>query len=104
WLTPQFAARAAQTGVSATLVAAGMTIHVVHRELAKVGRALQTSGASDGQTFAGAIATGTHGADLKVGALHDTVLAVHLVVSPTRSVLIQPAAGALNGEAASTLG
>jgi hypothetical protein len=103
WLTPEYAAVSAQTGASATLIAAGMTINVVHRELAKVGRALQTSGASDGQTFAGAIATGTHGADLKVGALHDTVLAVHVVVSPTRSVLIQPAAGALNAQAASTL-
>jgi hypothetical protein len=103
WLTPQYAALSAQSGVGATLIAAGMTVNVVNRELAKAGRALKTSGASDGQTFAGAIATGTHGADLKVGALHDTVLAVHLVVSPTRSVLIQPAAGALNGEAASTL-
>lgn len=103
WLTPEYAASSAQLGVSAMLVAAGMTINVVHRELAKVGRALKTSGASDGQTFAGAIATGTHGADLKVGALHDTVLAVHMVLSPTRSVLIQPARGALNGEAASTL-
>ncbi len=60
-----------------------MTINVVNRELSAKGLALQTSGASDGQTFAGAIATGTHGADMKVGALHDTVLAVHLVVSPT---------------------
>jgi hypothetical protein len=103
WLTPEHAAFSARAGVSTTLIAAGMTINVVHRELAKMGRALKTSGASDGQTFAGAIATGTHGADVKVGALHDTVLAVHVVVSPTRSVLIQPAAGALNGKAASTL-
>jgi hypothetical protein len=103
WLTPEYAASSAHAGVSTTLIAAGMTINVVHRELAKMGRALKTSGASDGQTFAGAIATGTHGADLKVGALHDTVLAVHMVVSPTRSVLIQPADGALNGTAASTL-
>jgi hypothetical protein len=98
WLTGAPAA-----GVSPLLIAAGMTINVVNRELAAKGLALQTSGASDGQTFAGAIATGTHGADMKVGALHDTLLAVHLVVSPTRAVLVQPASGALNARSAETL-
>jgi hypothetical protein len=89
--------------ITPVLVAAGMTVNVVNRELYSRGLALQTSGASDGQTFAGAIATGTHGADMKVGALHDTVLAVHLVVSPTRSVLLQAADGALNEKSAETL-
>jgi hypothetical protein len=97
WLTT------ADPRISPMLVAAGMTINVVNRELASKGLALQTSGASDGQTFAGAIATGTHGADLKVGALHDTVLALHLIVSPTRSVLVQAAGGALNGKSAEAL-
>jgi hypothetical protein len=91
-------------GVTPMLIAAGMTVNVIHRELAAKGLALKTSGASDGQTFAGAIATGTHGADMKVGALHDTVLALHLVVSPTRSVLVQAASGRLNARAAETLG
>lgn len=97
WLARQDAS------VTPMLVAAGMTINVVNRELAAKGLALQTSGASDGQTFAGAIATGTHGADLKVGALHDTVLALHLIVSPTRAVLVQAAGGALNGKSAEAL-
>jgi hypothetical protein len=104
WLTPEFAAQIADSGSSPMLVAAGMTVNVVNRELAAKGLALQTSGASDGQTFAGAIATGTHGADLKVGALHDTVLALHLVVSPTRSVLVQAAGGGFSEKAAETLG
>jgi hypothetical protein len=81
-----------------------MTIRRVHRDLGAKGLALPTSGASDGQSFAGAIATGTHGADMKVGALHDTVLAVHLVVSPTSSVLVQATGGRLNDKAADTLG
>jgi hypothetical protein len=89
--------------ISAMLVGAGITINVVNRELAAKGLALQTSGASDGQTFAGAIATGTHGADMKVGALHDSVLALHLVVSPTRSVLVQAGDGSLNEKSAETL-
>jgi len=92
-----------EPGISPMLIAAGMTVNVVNRELRALGLALQTSGASDGQTFAGAIATGTHGADMKVGALHDTVLALHLVVSPTRSVLVQAADGALNESSAEAL-
>lgn len=104
WLTDDFTSELASSGVAPMLVAAGMTINVINRELAAKGLALQTSGASDGQTFAGAIATGTHNADLKVGALHDTVLALHLVVSPTRAVLVQPEGGGLNLRAAETLG
>ncbi len=50
---------------------------------------LQTSGAADGQRLAGAIATGTHGAAIQIGALHDTVLAIHLLVAPDKAVLIQ---------------
>jgi hypothetical protein len=96
-------AAAAAPPVVPVLVGAGITINVINRELAAEGLALQTSGASDGQTLAGAIATGTHGADLRVGALHDTVLALHIVVSPTESVLIQRQGGVLNQQAAQTL-
>lgn len=96
-------AAAAAPPIVPVLIAAGMTVNVINRELAGLGLALQTSGASDGQTLAGAIATGTHGADLRVGALHDTVLALHIVVSPTESVLIQGSSGLLNAQAAQTL-
>jgi len=94
---------AAPAPVVPMLIGAGITINVINRELAAQGLALQTSGASDGQTLAGAIATGTHGADLRVGALHDTVLALHIVVSPTESVLIQGESGVLNQQAAQSL-
>jgi FAD binding domain len=104
WFSDAFAQEVAGGEVTPMLIAAGMTVNVVNRELAAKGLALQTSGASDGQTFAGAIATGTHGADLKVGALHDTVLALHLVVSPTSSILVQAADGGLTDKAAETLG
>ncbi|WP_309894801.1 hypothetical protein [Archangium sp.] len=50
---------------------------------------LQTSGAADGQRLAGAIATGTHGSAIQIGAMHDTVLAIHLLVAPDQAVLIQ---------------
>jgi FAD/FMN-containing dehydrogenase len=85
------------------LIAGGMSINAVNRELARRNLALKTSGASDGQSFAGAIATGTHGADMKVGALHDTVVGIHLVNSPTTSVLLQAAGGGLTDRAAETL-
>lgn len=103
WLTHEFAAASQKSGISPMFVSGGTTVNVVNRELAKKKLALKTSGASDGQTFAGAIATGTHGADLNVGALHDTVLAVHLVVAPDRSVLVQGSAGGLNQRSADTL-
>lgn len=103
WRTADARSASQASGVEPMLIAAGITINVVNRELFKAKRALKTSGASDGQTFAGAIATGTHGADMRVGALHDTVLALHVIVSPNRSVLIQAADGGLNRAAAETL-
>jgi hypothetical protein len=50
---------------------------------------LQTSGAADGQRIAGVISTGTHGAAVQIGAVHDTVLAIHLLVAPGEARLIQ---------------
>ncbi|HTQ02443.1 MAG TPA: hypothetical protein VMI54_01260 [Polyangiaceae bacterium] len=104
WFVPAGLIASHAAGVSPVLVSASMSVNAVNRELAKLNLALQTSGASDGQSLAGAIATGTHGADVKVGALHDTVLAVHLVVSPTLSVLVQAAGGSLTQSAADALG
>jgi hypothetical protein len=72
-------------------VEAGTTISAINRRLGQVGLALQTSGAGDGHRLAGCIATGTHGSALGIGAVHDTVLGVHLVVSPERAVFVQSA-------------
>ena len=44
-------------------------------------RALFTSGAANGQTIAGATANGTHGSALEFGALHDHIVAIHLVTT-----------------------
>jgi hypothetical protein len=104
WLSSDFMLASQRAGRTPMLIAATMSVNAVNRELGRRSLALQTSGASDGQSFAGAMATGTHGADVKVGALHDTVLAVHLVVSPTLSVLIQASHGGLTDRAAQTLG
>lgn len=44
-------------------------------------RALFTSGAANGQTIVGATASGTHGSALDYGALHDHIVAIHLIVN-----------------------
>ncbi len=55
------------------------------------GQSLQTSGASNGQTIAGAIGTGVHGSSIDVGSIQDTVQALHIITGPEKShsVLIQ---------------
>lgn len=55
------------------------------------GLSLSATGASNGQTIAGAIATGTHGAAIGFGAVHDAVVGFHLIVSPTRHIWLERA-------------
>ncbi|HEY7611827.1 MAG TPA: FAD-binding protein [Gemmatimonadales bacterium] len=64
------------------LVSGGASVRWVNWTIHRAGWSLQTTGASNGQAVAGAIATGTHGSSYRVGALHDTVAAIHVVVSP----------------------
>ena len=44
-------------------------------------RALFTSGAANGQTIVGATSCGTHGSALDFGALHDHIVAIHLIAT-----------------------
>jgi hypothetical protein len=77
-------------GFTPMFIEAGTLISDINRRLGTdVGLALQTSGAGDGHRVAGCIATGTHGSALRIGAVHDTVLGVYLVVSPDRALFIQ---------------
>ena len=48
-----------------------------------------TSGASNGQTIAGALSTGTHGSAFDVGSISNFVVGLHLIVSPTRHVWLE---------------
>ena len=68
----------------------GAQISQINRALERRGLALPTSGASNGQTIAGAVSTGTHGAALRVGAMQDFVRAIHIVVDADEHVLLQP--------------
>jgi len=61
-------------------VQCGNQVQEVHDALEASQLALKTSGASDGQTMAGAISTGTHGAANAIGAMQDSVVGIHLLV------------------------
>ena len=81
---------AASRDVAHLLVSGGASIRWINWMLHRAGWSLQTSGASNGQAVAGAIATGTHGSSFQIGALHDTVAAIHVVVSPTEHWWVEP--------------
>jgi hypothetical protein len=89
WLTDAYRSWATPGGTP-IMAQGGVNIGVLNATLGRSGLALQTSGASDGHRLAGCIATGTHGSDLQVGAVHDTVLALYVVVGPSQAVLLQP--------------
>jgi hypothetical protein len=73
-------------------VECGMSIFDINKKLEQESqpkRSLKASGASNGQSIAGATSTGTHGAAYNVGAVHDSIVGLHIVVSPTRHVWIE---------------
>lgn len=61
----------------------GNTVADVNRTIEDKGqgRALFTSGAANGQTIVGATSCGTHGSALDFGALHDHIVAIHLIAT-----------------------
>ena len=54
-------------------------------------RSLPTSGAANGQTIVGATQTGTHGSALSSGALHDHIIAIHLIADENKQYWIERA-------------
>ena len=62
-------------------VECGMSVLDVNEKLeqdSNPGRSLKASGASNGQSIAGCTSTGTHGSAFKVGAVHDTIVGLHI--------------------------
>ena len=80
---------------SLLLVQAGATVDEVYESAEELGRSLRTGGASNGQSFAGACATGTHGSVWEAGGIQDHVRAVQLV-TPDRILWIEPKKGVLS--------
>ncbi|PZF72184.1 FAD-binding protein [Taibaiella soli] len=55
------------------------------------GLSLSACGASNGQTIAGAIATGTHGAAIGFGATQDAVVGLHIITGPDKHIWLERA-------------
>ena len=73
-------------------VECGMSVLDVNEKLEQDSnpkRSLKASGASNGQSMGGCISTGTHGSAFKVGAVHDTIVGLHMVVGPDRHVWLE---------------
>jgi len=70
-------------------VQCGVSIGELNRFLRQQGKSLKTSGASNGQTIAGALSTGTHGSAIDTGAIQDFVKGLHLITGPDRQVWLE---------------
>ncbi|WGK64335.1 FAD-binding protein [Croceiramulus getboli] len=71
----------------------GTIIYEINNRLAAKSppRSIKASGASNGQTIAGALSTGTHGAAFKVGAIQDFVVGLHLVTGENTHIWLERA-------------
>jgi hypothetical protein len=78
-------------------VEAGTKVKDLLRDLHDCGLDLPTSGAGGGQSLAGALSTGTHGADFRVPVLVDWIRAVHLVSSAGQEFWITSANSPFGG-------
>ncbi len=60
----------------------GNLIKEVSEHVRSNGRSISTSGASNGQTIAGAISTGVHGSALDFGSVQDMVVGLNIIIGP----------------------
>src|SRR3954465_2487326 len=70
-------------------VQCGISILQLNEKLEAGGRSIKASGASNGQSIAGATSTGTHGSAYKVGAVHDTIVGLHIITGANRHVWLE---------------
>jgi hypothetical protein len=86
-LAPEFQARRDRM----VFAQCGMQVKTLNGYLERRRLCLPTSGASNGQTIAGAVSTGTHGSANRVGAMQDFILGIHLVAEGGEHYFIQRA-------------
>ncbi|HEY5955007.1 MAG TPA: FAD-binding protein [Polyangiaceae bacterium] len=77
----------------------GASVMELYSFLESRGFTLPTSGASNGQTIAGAVATGTHGSANSVGSMQDFIIGLHLVLDGGRQVWVERATQPVVSEA-----
>lgn len=88
------------------LLQCGNIIKEISNFLNSYGKSLKTTGASNGQTIAGAISTGVHGSALDVGSIQDYVVGLNLITGPgeqDRIYLERASQAALSDEFAARL-
>ncbi|QHV99613.1 FAD-binding protein [Spirosoma endbachense] len=76
----------------------GTTIHILEQLLEARNKSIRASGASNGQTVAGATSTGTHGAAFDFGAVHDTIVGLHIVCGPDKHIWLERASYPVAGQ------
>ena len=67
----------------------GTSVQELNDILFKDRMTLPTSGASNGQTIVGAVATGTHGSAFKYGSMTEYIVGIHLIVNPNRDIWLE---------------
>ncbi|HOZ77385.1 MAG TPA: FAD-binding protein [Ferruginibacter sp.] len=60
----------------------GTTVKEITEYLFDKGKSLKACGASNGQTIAGAISTGVHGASINEGSIQDCVVGLQIIIGP----------------------
>ncbi len=83
----------AKTSADLYFLQCGTIIHEINTRLSAKNpqRSILASGASNGQTIAGALSTGTHGAAFNVGAIPDFVVGLHLIIGTNKHVWLERA-------------
>jgi FAD/FMN-containing dehydrogenase len=79
-------------------VEAGVKLHELNCRLNALGLALPTMGGSRGQSLAGVISTGVHGADVSLPPVADTVRAIHLVGTGGQQWWIEPSTNPISSK------
>jgi hypothetical protein len=82
----------AKTAADLKFIECGTQIAKINRVLeieSTPPRCIRASGGSNGQSIAGATSTGTHGAALYTGAVHDAVVGLHIVTGPGKHYWIE---------------
>jgi hypothetical protein len=87
--------RTGETGRRLVHVEAGVKLYDLNCRLDRLGLALPTLGGSRGQSLAGVLSTGVHGADVSLPPVADMVRAVHLVGPGGQQWWIEPATRSL---------